>query len=75
MGGDIIWKAPRFDEDGKLVSPAFITVLHNGVVIHDDLELPKHTPGRSKEGPGPAPLFLQNHSNPVVFRNIWVVEK
>ena len=41
----------------------------------DDLELPHDTPGRLKEGPEPAPLFLQGHGNPVVYRNIWAVEK
>ena len=72
---DIDFVSARFDESGNKTSNARVTVKHNGVVIHDDLELPKHTPGRNKEGPEPAPLFLQNHSNPVVFRNIWVVEK
>lgn len=62
-------------EDGKKTKTARVTIKHNGVVIHDNLELPKHTPGRDKEGPGPAPLFLQDHGNPVVYRNIWVVKK
>ena len=62
-------------EDSKKVKNARITVRHNGVVIHDDVELPHATPGRYKEGPEGGPLFLQNHGNPVVFRNIWVINQ
>ena len=45
-----------------------------GVTIHDDFELPKGTPGKSNEGPEALGLFLQDHGNPVKFRNIWVRE-
>ncbi|MGE3777305.1 MAG: family 16 glycoside hydrolase, partial [Pirellulaceae bacterium] len=65
----------RYDESGKKTSNPRITVRHNGVVIHDNLEIAKSTPGYHAEGPGPDSLFLQNHGNPVVFRNVWVVEK
>ena len=71
---DIDFTAAKWDGDKK-VAPAKITVVHNGVPIHKDLELPKHTPGRHKEGPEPDALFLQDHSNPVVFRNVWVMKK
>lgn len=71
---DIEFKAAKW-ADGKKTENARITVKHNGVTIHEDLELPRHTPGRSKEADGPAPLFLQDHSNPVAFRNIWVIKK
>ncbi len=71
---DIEFTAARYENDKK-VKNARITVVHNGVKVLDDVELPKATPGRIDEGPGPAPLFLQGHGNPVVFRNIWVVEK
>jgi hypothetical protein len=72
---DIDFKAARFDADGKKTANARATIRHNGVVIHDDIELPHTTPGRlDNESPEPAPLFLQDHGNPVVFRNIWVVE-
>jgi hypothetical protein len=71
---DIEFTAARYENDKK-VKNARITVLHNGVKVLDDVELPKATPGRVDEGPGPAPLFLQGHGNPVVFRNIWVIEK
>ena len=71
---DIEFTAARYENDKK-VKNARITIVHNGVKIMDDIELPHDTPGRLKEGPGPAPLYLQGHGNPVVYRNIWVVEK
>ncbi|MHB8973935.1 MAG: 3-keto-disaccharide hydrolase [Pirellulaceae bacterium] len=71
---DIEYTAARYENDKK-VKNARITVVHNGVKIIDDFELPKGTPGRLEEGPAPAPLFLQGHGNPVVYRNIWVVKK
>lgn len=72
---DYDFTAARYDEDGNKTENARVTIRHNGVVIHDNLELPHGTPGRLPEGPGAAPLYLQGHGNPVVFRNIWVVEK
>lgn len=73
---DIEFKAARFDASGNKTANARVTIRHNGVVIHNDRELPHGTPGRlPNEGPEPAPLFLQDHGNPVVFRNIWVVQK
>ena len=75
---DIDFTMARFDAAGKRTAPATITVRHNGVVIHDKYILPPVPPGRnastSKEGQ-PGPIFLQDHGNPVRFRNIWVVEK
>jgi hypothetical protein len=72
---DIDFTAAKYDESGQKTKNARVTIKHNGVVIHDDLELPKGTPGKDPEGPGPSGVFLQDHGNPVVFRNIWVVEK
>ena len=72
---DVDFTAARYDDSGKKVKNARATVRHNGVVIHDDLELTHGTPGRHEEGPEPDGLFLQNHGNPVVFQNIWVVKK
>jgi hypothetical protein len=72
---DCEFTAARYDQQGNKVSPASVTIKHNGVVIQDHLELPKGTPGRHAEGPGPDALYLQGHGNPVVYRNIWVVEK
>jgi hypothetical protein len=71
---DIDFTAAKF-ENGKKVKNAVVTVRHNGVVIHENYELPGATPGGSGENPGVATLFLQNHGNPVQFRNFWVVEK
>lgn len=71
---DIDFMAAKYD-GGKKVKNARCTIKHNGIVIHDDLELPKGTPGKDPEGPESNGLFLQDHGNPVAFRNIWVVEK
>jgi hypothetical protein len=72
---DFDFTAPAFDADGKKTANARVTLRHNGVVIYNDLEIPKLTPGgRSNEG-ATGPLMLQNHGNPVVFRNVWLAEK
>ena len=71
---DIDFIAPRFDAAGKKTAGARATIRHNGVVIHDDVEL-RFTPGRLEEGPGPRALHLQKHGNKVQYRNIWVKEK
>lgn len=75
---DIFWTCPRFDESGELVSPAYITVMHNGVLIHNHLEVKGNTfyhrpPSYTAHGPK-GPISLQDHGNPVRFRNIWVRE-
>jgi len=72
---DIDFKAAKYDAAGKKTENARVTIKHNGVVIHDNLELTKGTPGHHPEGPEKDSLYLQNHGNPVAFRNIWVVEK
>jgi len=72
---DVEFAAARFDEAGKKVSAAVTTIRHNGVAIHDKLELPKATPGGGQSDEKPGALYLQNHSNPVGFRNIWIVTK
>ena len=73
---DILWTAPRFDDNGNLESPAYITVLHNGVVIQNHFELegdtPYNRPPEYKPHPPKGPIRLQYHGNPVKFRNIWV---
>ena len=71
---DIDFTAPRFDAAGQKTANARITVRHNGVVIQD-MELPKGTPGRKPEGPGPRPIHLQGHGNKVQYRNIWLVPR
>lgn len=71
---DIDFTAAEYEGDRK-VKNSRVTIRHNGIVIHDDLELTHGTPGKHPEGPGPDVIYLQGHGNPVVYRNIWVVEK
>jgi hypothetical protein len=75
---DIIWTAPRFDAQGRLVQPAHVTVLHNGVLVQHHFALAGDTPfTRPPEyvaHPAKLPLQLQFHGNPVRFRNIWIRE-
>ena len=70
---DIDFTAAKFDDAGKKTSNARMTVRHNGVLIHEDVELPKSTTASPlKEGPENGPLYLQDHGNQIRFRNIWV---
>ena len=73
---DIIWKTPRFDAAGNLTEPATVTVLHNGVLVQNNFELlgdtPYNRPPRYSPHPPELPIRLQDHRNPVRFRNIWV---
>ncbi|QDU58658.1 3-keto-disaccharide hydrolase [Aeoliella mucimassa] len=75
---DIFWTCPRFDEDGELVSPAYITVVHNGVLIHNHFALlgdtPYHRPPEYKPMGEKGAISLQDHGNPVRYRNIWIRE-
>ncbi|MBI2950146.1 MAG: DUF1080 domain-containing protein [Verrucomicrobia bacterium] len=72
---DIDFVAAKFDETGKKTKNAAVTVKHNGVTIHDRLELKGPTPGGKKEDAAGGPLQLQGHGNPVFYRNIWVVAR
>ena len=73
---DIDFTAAKFDKEGKKTANARITVRHNGVLIHENVELPKRTTASPlAEGPTPGFLHLQDHSNPVRYRNIWAVKK
>lgn len=74
---DIDYTAAKFDDSGKLANNPRVTVRHNGILIHDDVELPGErstTAAPSKPGPAAGPVYLQNHGCPVRYRNIWVVE-
>ena len=75
---DIVFVAPRFDAGGKLVSPARVTVLHNGVLTQLDVPLAGPTQWRGlteyQYHVPRLPIKLQDHGNPVAFRNIWVRE-
>jgi len=73
---DIIFKAPKFDEQGKVTERARITVLHNGVLIQNNVEIygnTWHDRAALYIAHGPkAPLRLQDHHNTMRFRNIWI---
>ena len=73
---DILFTAPRFKSDGALESPAYATVLHNGVVVHNHTALlgpmkfrglPQYSKHEDKGS-----ILLQDHGNPVRYRNLWV---
>jgi 3-keto-disaccharide hydrolase len=70
---DIEFKAPRFDAAGKKTTNARITVYWNGQKVHDNVELDGPLPGGSGERPEGGGIRLQDHGNPVRYRNIWVV--
>jgi hypothetical protein len=72
---DIVFHAPRFAADGSVTSPATVTVIHNGVLVQDHYELKGATtyaglPKYSKHGD--MPFLLQDHGNPVQYRNVWI---
>jgi hypothetical protein len=72
---DIDFKAPQFGADGKQTRGALITVVQNGVKIQDAVETKNVTGGAWGNPAKTGPLRLQFHSNPMRFRNIWVVEE
>ncbi len=73
---DIEFTAARFDADGKKVRNAVLTARHNSVTIHDNLEIPGLTGGALRgDDKEPGGIYLQDHGNPVQYRNIWIVEK
>ncbi len=77
----LTWQTYDFDftpakfEDGKKVANARVTVLHNGFMIHDNLELPGATGGGRGESPEARGVYFQGHGNKVQYRNIWVQYK
>ena len=72
---DVDFTAARFDKTGKKSRNARITVRQNGVIIQNDVEITSKTGAGAAEGPNPRPIRLQDHGNPVHFRNIWIVER
>jgi hypothetical protein len=75
---DIIFMAPRFNDNGSLFAPATVTVLHNGVLVQNHVTIMGNTEHIGlpayKAHPLKQPLMLQDHNNPVSFRNIWIRE-
>lgn len=73
---DIFFHGPRFSEDGKLLRPARVTVLHNGLLVQDNVEIqgPTATGKPYEPHAEKLPLALQDHGHPVRFRNIWIRE-
>jgi hypothetical protein len=75
---DIVFHSPRFDERGTLVTPARMTVVHNGVLVQDNEELTGPTAHKArppyKAHADRLPISLQDHGHPVRYRNIWVRE-
>ncbi len=75
---DIVFRRPHFEEDGRVIEPASVTVFHNGVLVQDNVALTGPTGHKSrppyKVHEDALPLFLQDHNEPTRFRNIWVRE-
>jgi hypothetical protein len=73
---DIIFRRPRFSGDGQLEQPATVTVLHNGVLIHHNVAFTGRTVHGAEAKYTPhadlGPIMLQDHGDPIRFRNIWV---
>lgn len=72
---DVVWTAPRFNADGSVLSAAFLTVLHNGVLVHNHVKLAGETVyegAPAYRAHGAAPVKLQDHGDGVEFRNIWI---
>ena len=73
---DVFWTRPRFNDDGSLASPAAITAVHNGVLVLNHFELlgdtPYTRPPEYNQHADKLPISIQDHGNPVRFRNIWV---
>jgi hypothetical protein len=75
---DISFLRPLFDENGNCIRKARITVIHNGVVVHNNLEIEGTTSHKRKAQYGRphvnGHIRLQDHGNPIRFRNIWIRE-
>jgi len=72
---DIDFRAARFDDQGQKTEPARLTVWHNGIKIHKNVELTGKTGAGAAEGPDPRPIKFQDHGDAVLYRNLWILEK
>ena len=71
---DVDFVPAVFDNDGNKVANSRMTVRHNGVLIHNNVEVGQPTRAAPlREGPEPGPIYIQNHGSPLHFRNIWIV--
>jgi len=70
---DIDFKAARWDTAGKKTANAVVSLLHNGVKVHDAVEIKGKTGAGKEEGPAALPIYLQNHGSAVYYRNVWIV--
>jgi hypothetical protein len=68
---DIEFHAAKWENDKKIAN-ATLTLVHNGVLVHDNVEIPNKTGHGKAETPQALPLRLQDHGNPVQFRNFWL---
>ncbi|MBD3184311.1 DUF1080 domain-containing protein [Candidatus Poribacteria bacterium] len=72
---DMVFRGARVDDDGNVVDQARVTIMQNGQIIHNNVEMQGPTGGAMDENVGePGPLLLQDHGNPIKYRNIWLVE-
>jgi hypothetical protein len=75
---DILFEAPRFNDDGSVAQPAYVTALQNGALVQNHLAIQGETaydkPPQYAKHPAKLPISLQYHGNPVRFRNIWLRE-
>ncbi len=72
---DIKFTAPRWGADGSKIRAAHLTVWHNGVKVQDDVEVPSKTGNGREEEPNLLPIRFQFHNDPVLFRNIWIIDR
>ncbi|TVP98257.1 MAG: DUF1080 domain-containing protein [Planctomycetaceae bacterium] len=73
---DVDFTAARFDEAGQKLAPARLTVRLNGIVVQNDVAVPGPTTAAPiSESPLPGPIYLQDHGNPVHFRNVWLIPR
>lgn len=70
---DIWFTAPRWDGEGNKIANARLTVLHNGIPIHNNREVKNKTGAGQLEGPSKNPILFQNHGDQVRYRNMWIV--
>jgi Domain of Unknown Function (DUF1080) len=71
---DLFFEKARWDSCGNKIRPAHISVIHNGVPVHYRQPIIAKTGAGKPEGPEPMPILFQDHGDPVVFRNIWLIE-